>query len=102
MPDKCDAHDQCMGRIQDTISSLRDEIHQLGIELKEMLHDGALFTTKLMMRLEQCENELRHVKASRDVNWRVLAARTVFGLVEKGLLVLLAMAYYAHRTGFGG
>ena len=102
MADKCETHDQCMGRIQDTISDLRDEIHQLGVELKEMLHDNALFTTKLMMRLEQCENELRNVRASRDVNWRVLAARTAFGLVEKALLVLLAMAYYAHRTGFGG
>ena len=102
MPDKCEAHDQCIGRIQDTVSGLRDEMHQLGIELKEMLHDSALLVTRLTMRLEQCEKDLHACKGGRDVNWRVLAARTAFGLVEKGVLVLLAMAYYAHRTGFGG
>lgn len=102
MGDKCEAHDQCIGRIHDTVAGFRDELHQLGLELKEMLHDGALLTTKLMMRVEQCENELRHIKTSHDVNWRALAAGMAFGLVEKGVLVILAMAYYAHKSGFGG
>lgn len=101
MNDKCDAHDSCIGRIRDDVGSFREDLHTLGVELKELLHAASLSGAMLAMRVERCENEISSLKQGRGVDWRGLAASMCFGLVEKGILVILAMAYYAHKSGFG-
>ena len=109
MTDKCASHDECIGRIRDNLDGFRDELHQGIGEIKEMLHDGAIIHTKLIMRLEHQENEIREcwaeiVKMKEEyhgVNWKDRAVGMCLGLLEKLIVVIGAMAYWAHTKGWG-
>lgn len=97
MPDKCEAHDACIGRIHDTLDEIRDEIRKGNDEVRGLLHEGALVHTRHEMRIAQCEEKI----GTSGTDWKGLFVRLGFGLLEKGVILVLGMAYWAHMNGFG-
>ena len=101
MSDKCSAHENCMDRIHETMGELRDDLHKGVSEIKDLLHAGAILHTRLDMRIEQCEGEIQRLRAKKQTDWKAMTLNLLFGLVEKGIVVLIAMAYYGHKQGWG-
>ena len=83
MGDKCQAHDQCMGKIQDGVDSIRD-----------MLRDGSVKFATLELRVTRLE------QAQGGWNWKNNFLRLAFSLFEKAILVIVAMATWAAMNGW--
>lgn len=92
MAELCDAHDKCLGKIDDSLD-----------ELKDMLRDGTIRFAEHEMRIQNLEKELLAIKQSMGGwNWRGNLLRLIVGLVEKIIIIVAGMAYWAHLNGFGG
>lgn len=109
MSDKCQSHDQCFARLTDSLEGIRSEVRDGMDEIRDRLRDGqvSFATIRLRQETQDQENayirqEIAHLKMAQGAwNWRANLARVLTGLVEKGIIIILAMAYWAHVAGYG-
>lgn len=92
MADRCDAHDKCMAEAREEIGRLKDRNSDVCIKLATM-----------EMRLVAMEKDIEAIRRSLGGwNWRGNIMRLFIGLIEKGIIIIVGMAYWAHINGFGG
>ena len=91
MPDKCQAHDSCMNVFREDLE-----------EIKDMLRDGKIVHKEHGWRIDFLEKQLVLLQNSAGAwGWRTQLLRLGFDLLGKGILIILAMAYYGYKAGWG-
>lgn len=112
MPDKCDSHDKCFERVYHTVESLGDKVDAGFNRVTEQLTKGAILHEKLLLMMDQREKdhiefkermeaELSKLKNAGRVDWAGQAVGLARGLIEKGILIAVAMMWYAAQNGWG-
>lgn len=112
MTNKCESHDKCFERVYGTVESLGDKVDAGFARITEQLTKGAILHEKLLLLIDQREKdhsefktrmeaELQRLKSVGRVDWAGQAVMLVRGLIEKGILIAVAMMWYAAQNGWG-
>lgn len=111
--DKCASHDDCIGRLHDTVEAFNRKLDSVATEIRDSLHQGEILHTKVLLRLDHCEADIKELRVDLEdeigdlrsghggIDWKGNMVRLAFGLAEKGAIVIIAMAWYGSRHGWG-
>lgn len=72
-----------------------------------MLRDGSIVHAELRIKIATLETECKRLErvvaglSPDPMGIRAQGIRLLFGLLEKGIIVIVAMAYYGSKMGWG-
>ncbi len=101
MNEKCDSHDDCLGRIHKRIEAILEKLDGIKDDLHEWRTAVDVRFTQIEMRLDRCEEQLKTSASGRMDTKRKLTGGMI-DLLKIGVLAIIGAAMWAFANGYKG
>ncbi len=101
MNEKCDSHDDCLGRIHKRIEAILEKLDGIKDDLHEWRTAVDVRFVQIEMRLVACEKALaERSEGHSDVKQKLIGG--VVDLLKMAVIAGIGAAVWALRNGYGG